>query len=207
MTAIIDYGVGNLFSLMQSLKYAEIDAKLTDDEKIIKNADAVILPGVGAFRDAIEKLEKKNEGSLKKTIIEEALKGKLILGICLGMQMLFDKSYENGEYNGLSLIKGSICPIKKDLKNKSLKVPHMGWNNLNIIKDDKIFKYINNMEYVYFVHSYYGKYCSESIIAESEYDVVIPAVVKKNNIYGIQFHPEKSADTGLNILKGFKDLI
>ncbi|PCG20425.1 imidazole glycerol phosphate synthase subunit HisH [Brachyspira sp. G79] len=207
MVAIIDYGVGNLFSLMSSLNYTDIDNKLTDDENIIKNADAIILPGVGAFRDAIDKLEKKNGGILKHTIMEEAKKGKLILGICLGMQMFFDKSYEYGEYNGLSLINGSICPIDKDLKNKDLKVPHMGWNNLNIKKDDKIFKYINNMEYVYFVHSYYGKYCDDSIIADSEYDVRIPAVVKNDNVYGIQFHPEKSGNTGLNILRGFKDLI
>ncbi|WP_300711388.1 imidazole glycerol phosphate synthase subunit HisH, partial [uncultured Brachyspira sp.] len=207
MTAIIDYEVGNLFSLISSLKYVGIDAILTDDEKIIKNADAIILPGVGAFRDALAKLEKKNDGILKNVIIEEAKKGKLILGICLGMQMLFDKSYEYGEYKGLELIKGSICPIYKDLKNKDLKVPHMGWNNLNIRKEDKIFKYIKNMEYVYFVHSYYGKNCDDSIIADSEYDIIIPAIVKKNNIYGIQFHPEKSGNTGLNILRGFKDLI
>ncbi|WP_297278348.1 imidazole glycerol phosphate synthase subunit HisH [uncultured Brachyspira sp.] len=207
MTAIIDYGVGNLFSLMSSLDYVGIDTKLTDDEKIIKNADAIILPGVGAFRDAITKLEKINNGILKNTIIEEAKKGKLILGICLGMQMFFDKSYEYGEYNGLGLIKGNICPIVKDLKNKDLKVPHMGWNNINIKKEDKIFKYINNMEYVYFVHSYYGKDCEESIIADSEYEINIPAVVKNDNVYGIQFHPEKSGSTGLNILKGFKDLI
>ena len=173
MTAIIDYGVGNLFSLMSSLDYVGIDTKLTDDEKIIKNADAIILPGVGAFRDAIAKLEKINNGILKNTIIEEAKKGKLILGICLGMQMFFDKSYEYGEYNGLGLIKGNICPIVKDLKNKDLKVPHMGWNNINIKKEDKIFKYINNMEYVYFVHSYYGKDCEESIIADSEYEINI----------------------------------
>ena len=207
MIAIIDYGVGNLFSLMSSLDYVGIENKLTDDENIIKNSEAIILPGVGAFRDAIDKLEKINEGILKHTIIEEAKKGKLILGICLGMQMFFDKSYEYGEYNGLGLIKGSICPIEKDLKNKELKIPHMGWNNLNIRKEDKLFKYINNMEYVYFVHSYYGKYCDESIIADSEYDVAIPAVVKSNNVYGIQFHPEKSGNTGLNILKGFKELI
>ena len=207
MTAIIDYGVGNLFSLMSSLDYVGIDTKLTDDEKIIKNADAIILPGVGAFRDAIAKLEKINNGILKNTIIEEAKKGKLILGICLGMQMFFDKSYEYGEYNGLGLIKGNICPIVKDLKNKDLKVPHMGWNNINIKKEDKIFKYINNMEYVYFVHSYYVKDCEESIIADSEYEINIPAVVKNDNVYGIQFHPEKSGSTGLNILKGFKDLI
>lgn len=207
MIAIIDYEVGNLFSLMSSLKYVGIDVKLTDDEKTIKEADALILPGVGAFRDALAKLEIKKEGTLKNTIIEESKKGKLILGICLGMQMLFDKSYEYGEHNGLGLIKGNICPIEKDLKNKDLKVPHMGWNNLNIKKEDKLFKYIKNMEYVYFVHSYYGKDCEESIIADSEYDVRIPAIVKNDNVYGIQFHPEKSGDTGLNILRGFKDLV
>ncbi len=118
MVAIIDYGVGNLFSLMCSLNYVGIENKLTDDENIIKKSDAIILPGVGAFRDAIEKLEKKNDGILKETLIEESKKGKIILGICLGMQMFFDKSYEYGEYEGLGLIKGEICPIEKDLKNK-----------------------------------------------------------------------------------------
>lgn len=207
MVSIIDYGVGNLFSLMSSLNYVGIENKLTDDTNIIKNSEAIILPGVGAFRDAIEKLKTKNGGILKETLIEESKKGKIILGICLGMQMFFDKSYEYGEYDGLGLIKGEICPIEKDLKNKELKVPHMGWNNLNIKKADKIFKYIDNYEFVYFVHSYYAKNCEESIIADSEYDIDIPAVVKKNNVYGIQFHPEKSGNTGLNILKGFKDLI
>lgn len=207
MTAIINYDVGNLFSLMSSLEYIGMDSKLTDDEKEIKNANAIILPGVGAFRDAILKLENKNDGILKHTIIEEAKKGKLILGICLGMQMFFEKSYEYGEYNGLSLISGIICPIDNDLKNKNLKVPHMGWNNINIKKDDKIFKYIKNMEYVYFVHSYYAKNCDDNIIAYSEYDINIPAVVKNDNVYGIQFHPEKSSNVGLNILRGFKDLI
>lgn len=207
MVSIIDYGVGNLFSLMSSLNYVGIENKLTDNENIIKKSDAVILPGVGAFRDAIEKLKKKNGGILKETLIEESRKGKIILGICLGMQMFFEKSFEHGEYKGLGFIKGEICPIKKDLKNKELKVPHMGWNNLNIKKEDKIFKYINNKEFVYFVHSYYAKNCDENIIADSEYDINIPAIVKKDNIYGIQFHPEKSGETGLNILKGFKDLI
>lgn len=138
------------------------------------------------------KIRKKNCGILKETLIEESKKGKIILGICLGMQMFFDKSFEYGEYKGLGLIEGEICPIEKDLKNKELKVPHMGWNNLNIKKEDKIFKYINNNEFVYFVHSYYAKNCSKSIIAGSEYDIEIPAVVKKIIFTEYNFIPKKA---------------
>ena len=204
MIAIIDYGVGNLFSLKSSLDFIGLDTKITNNEKEIREADAIILPGVGAFRDAIEKLGEKN---LKNIIIEEAQNGKILLGICLGMQLLFEKSYEYGEYTGLGLIKGEICSLKNDLKNKELKVPHMGWNNLSFNKDDKILKYIKEDEYVYYVHSYYAKNCDENILAHSEYEINIPGIVKNNNVYGIQFHPEKSGETGLNILRAFGELI
>ena len=204
MIAIIDYGVGNLFSLKSSLDFIGLDTKITNNEKEIREADAIILPGVGAFRDAIEKLGEKN---LKNIIIEEAQNGKILLGICLGMQLLFEKSYEYGEYTGLGLIKGEICSLKNDLKNKDLKVPHMGWNNLSFNKDDKILKYIKEDEYVYYVHSYYAKNCDENILAHSEYEINIPSIVKNKNVYGIQFHPEKSGETGLNILRAFGELI
>ncbi len=204
MIAIIDYGVGNLFSLKSSLDFIGLDTKITNNEKEIREADAIILPGVGAFRDAIEKLGEKN---LKNIITEEVQKGKILLGICLGMQLLFEKSYEYGEYIGLGLIKGEICSLKNDLKNKDLKVPHMGWNNLSFNKDDKILKYIKEDEYVYYVHSYYAKNCDENILAHSEYEINIPGIVKNNNVYGIQFHPEKSGETGLNILRAFGELI
>ena len=204
MIAIIDYGVGNLFSLKSSLDFIGLDTKITNNEKEIREADAIILPGVGAFRDAIEKLGEKN---LKNIIIEEAQNGKILLGICLGMQLLFEKSYEYGEYTGLGLIKGEICSLKNDLKNKDLKVPHMGWNNLSFNKDDKILKYIKEDEYVYYVHSYYAKNCDENILAHSEYEINIPGIVKNKNVYGIQFHPEKSGETGLNILRAFGELI
>ncbi len=204
MIAVIDYGVGNLFSLKSSLDYTGLENIFTSSESEIRKADALILPGVGAFRDAIDILNKTGLGSIVK---EEAENGKKILGICLGMQLLFDKSYEYGEYKGLGLINGNIVSMKDDLKNKKLKVPHMGWNSLEFLKNDKILKYINEGEYVYYVHSYYAENCNDSVIACSDYDIKIPGIVKNNNIYGIQFHPEKSGKTGLNILKAFGEMI
>ena len=204
MIAVIDYGVGNLFSLKSSLDYTGLQNVFTNNEEVIRNADALILPGVGAFRDAIDILNKTGLGTVVK---EEAAKGKKILGICLGMQLLFDRSFEYGEYNGLGLIKGDIVAMKDDIKNKKLKVPHMGWNSLEFLREDKILKYVNEGEYVYYVHSYYAKNCDESVIACSDYEIKIPGIVKSNNIYGIQFHPEKSGKTGLNILKAFGEMI
>ncbi len=204
MIAVIDYGVGNLFSLKSSLDYTGLENIFTNSEKEIRKADALILPGVGAFRDAIDILNKTGLGTIVK---EEAENGKKILGICLGMQLLFDKSYEYGEYEGLGLINGNIVSMKDNLKNKKLKVPHMGWNSLKFLKDDTILKYINEGEYVYYVHSYYAENCNDSVIACSDYDIKIPGIVKNNNIYGIQFHPEKSGKTGLNILKAFGEMI
>ena len=204
MIAVIDYGVGNLFSLKSSLDYTGLENIFTNSESEIRKADALILPGVGAFRDAIDILNKTGLGTIVK---EEAENGKKILGICLGMQLLFDKSYEYGEYKGLGLINGNIISMKDNLKNKKLKVPHMGWNSLEFLKEDKILKYINVGEYVYYVHSYYAENCNDSVIACSDYDIKIPGIVKNNNIYGIQFHPEKSGKTGLNILKAFGEMI
>ena len=208
MIAVIDYGVGNLFSLLSSLNYVELDTKLTNDIDEIKNAKGIILPGVGAFRDAIGNLEKYG---LKEILINEAKKGKPFLGICLGMQMLFEKSYEYGEYEGLGLINGTVEEIKKYIsKNSDLKIPHMGWNSLAIndgFKDDKILKDVDNNEYVYYVHSYFAKTDTKNIVAYSEYGTKIPGIVKNENVYGMQFHPEKSGDTGLKLLKNWGELI
>ena len=208
MIAVIDYGVGNLFSLLSSLNYVGLDTKLTNNIEEIKNAKGIILPGVGAFRDAIGNLEKYG---LKEILINEAKKGKPFLGICLGMQMLFEKSYEYGEYEGLGLINGTVEEIKKYIsKNSDLKIPHMGWNSLAIndgFKDDKILKNVDNNEYVYYVHSYFAKTDMKNIVAYSEYGTKIPGIVKNENVYGMQFHPEKSGDTGLKLLKNWGELI
>lgn len=208
MIAVIDYGVRNLFSLLSSLNYVGLDTKLTNDIEEIKNAKGIILPGVGAFRDAIGNLEKYG---LKETLISEAKKGKTFLGICLGMQMLFEKSYEYGEYEGLGLINGTVEEIKKYIpENSDLKIPHMGWNSLAIndgFKDDKILKNVDNNEYVYYVHSYFAKTDMKNIVAYSEYGTKIPGIVKNENVYGMQFHPEKSGDTGLKLLKNWGELI
>ena len=208
MIAVIDYGVGNLFSLLSSLKYVGLNTKLTNDIEEIKNANGIILPGVGAFRDAIGNLEKYG---LKETLINEAKNGKPFLGICLGMQMLFEKSYEYGEYEGLGLINGTVEEIKKYIpENSDLKIPHMGWNSLIInerFKDDKILKDVDNNEYVYYVHSYFAKTDMKNIVTYSEYGTKIPGIVKNENVYGMQFHPEKSGDTGLKLLKNWGELI
>ena len=157
MIAIIDYGVGNLFSLKSSLKQLGLEAVVTADVDTIRKADRLILPGVGAFADAMAKLEATG---LVPVIKEEADK-KPLLGICLGMQLLFEKSYEYGEHTGLGFVKGEVCPLEPDLLDRSLKVPQIGWNALNIVKDDPLFQYIREGEYVYYVHSYYGKNCTE----------------------------------------------
>ncbi len=210
MIAVIDYGVGNLFSLLSSLNYVGLDTKLTNNIEEIKKAEGIILPGVGAFRDAVTNLEKY---ALKDLLINEAKSGKPFLGICLGMQMLFDRSYEYGEYEGLGLISGTIEEIKKFLPaDSTLKIPHMGWNKLKIndkFKNDRILENINvdSEEYVYYVHSYFARTDMENIIAYSEYGTNISGIVKNGNVYGMQFHPEKSGDTGLKLLKNWGELI
>lgn len=203
MIAIVDYGCGNLYSLQCSLNFLNLESKITSDPEDIKSADKIILPGVGAFGDAVELLEKSG---LDKVVKNEAAKGKYILGICLGMQLLFDKSFEYGEHKGLGLIKGEVCPLSDDIKS-DLKIPHMGWNLLNI-KDlsDPIFKYTKQGDYVYYVHSFYAKNCDEALLATSDYEVSVAGLVKNKNVYGAQFHPEKSGDVGLNLLKAFAEL-
>lgn len=200
MLCIVDYGVGNLFSLKSSFDAIGVSAKVTSDAEELKKADRIILPGVGAFEDAAKKL--KNSG-LQETVIEEAKNGKPILGICLGMQLLFDKSFEYGEHDGLGLIKGSVRPIA-DVIPSDLKIPHIGWNALEF-KGEKspLFKYINEGDFVYFVHSFYAADCDSNTIAVSEYGAPLTAAVADGNVFGCQFHPEKSGTVGLNILRAF----
>ena len=200
MIAIVDYGVGNLFSLSRSLAYVGADVCVTGDREKIKSADKILLPGVGAFGDAIKKLK---DAQLDEVLVSEVKKGKPMLGICLGMQLLFDKSFEYGEHAGLGLIKGEIRPIA-DKIGKTLKVPHIGWNSLEFTdKKSEIFKYISDGDFVYFVHSYYAANCEESVIAKAEYGAKLTAAVQCGNVYGCQFHPEKSGKTGLAILRAF----
>lgn len=199
MIAIIDYGVGNLFSLASSLKAIGYEAVVTGDAETVKKADKLILPGVGAFGDAIKKLR---NSSLDRVLVEEANKGKPLLGICLGMQMLFEKSFEYGEHTGLGLIKGEVIPMEGTLPKK-LKIPHIGWNALNFKKTSPLFKYINNGDCVYFVHSYYAADCEQTLLATAEYGKELTAAVADKNVFGCQFHPEKSGSVGLNILRAF----
>lgn len=201
MIAVVDYGVGNLFSLMSSLRFLGLDSVVTNKKEDLLAADKIILPGVGAFGDAMAKLE---EVDLKDTIIELA-KIKPLLGICLGMQLLFDKSLEFGEHEGLKLIPGLVMPLSEDI-DPNLKIPHMGWNKLEIVRNDPIFKYFNDGEWVYYVHSFYAKNCSDSILGISEYDVRVTGIVRSGQVYGMQFHPEKSGDAGLRLLKAFSEL-
>ena len=202
MIAIIDYGVGNLFSLASSLKSLGLETKVTRDAAAIRAADHIILPGVGAFADAMAKLEATG----LVPVIKQEVEHKPLLGICLGMQLLFEKSYEYGEHAGLGFIQGEVCPLEPDLTDKGLKVPQIGWNALHIVKDDPLFQYIREGEYVYYVHSYYGKNCTESTLATSEYSIPVTGAVRAGKVYGTQFHPEKSGDTGLRILKAFAEL-
>ena len=199
MTAIIDYGVGNLFSLRSSFAAIGEDAVVTADPEEIRSADRVILPGVGAFEDAARKLR---ESGLDEVVRSEAAKGKPLLGICLGMQMLFERSYEYGEHPGLGLLKGVIRPMAGRIP-EDLKIPQMGWNALNIKKASPLLKYTREGDYVYFVHSFSAVECEESLLATVEYGEEITACVGKDNVFGCQFHPEKSSNTGLRILRAF----
>jgi glutamine amidotransferase len=203
MVAIIDYGVGNLFSLKSSFASIGVEAVVTANPEVLRAADRLILPGVGAFGDAAAKLR---ESGLDKVLLEEVEKGKPLMGICLGMQMLLDKSFEYGEHKGLGLIPGEIRPIS-DVIPKDLPIPQIGWNALRI-KGEKhpIFKYIEDGDCVYFVHSYYGANCDESVIADTEYGAYLTAAVAKGNVCGCQFHPEKSGKVGLAILKAFCEM-
>lgn len=203
MIAIIDYGVGNLFSLKCSFQSIGADICVTSDPAVIASADRIILPGVGAFEDAARKLR---ESGLDKVIKKECANGKPLLGICLGMQLLFERSFEYGEHEGLGLIKGSIRPIS-DVIDADLKIPHIGWNALHFgDSKDELFKYLNEGDFVYFVHSYYGADCEESVIATTEYSAELTAAVRNKNVCGVQFHPEKSERVGLSILKAFCEI-
>lgn len=202
MIRIIDYGVGNLFSLRSSLKAIGIDADYTGDPAEIRKADKLILPGVGAFRDAREALRSTG---LDRVVQEEAGKGKPLMGICLGMQMLFNRSYEYGEYEGLGLIPGEIVPMEGRIP-KDLPIPHIGWNELMLKQPSPLMKNTANGDYVYFVHSYYAETPAEYVIATTDYGVEMTAAVQKDNVYGCQFHPEKSSEVGLSILKAFCEL-
>ncbi|MBR2499213.1 MAG: imidazole glycerol phosphate synthase subunit HisH [Clostridia bacterium] len=202
MVAIVDYGVGNLFSLVSSFKAIGVDAVATGDKEVIESADKIILPGVGAFGDAAEKLF---SSGLADVVISQAKSGKPLLGICLGMQLLFDKSFEYGAHKGLSLIKGEIRPIAEVIP-KDYKIPHIGWNALKFTKQNELFKYLKDGDFVYFVHSFYGANCNDSVIATAEYGADLTAAVADKNVYGCQFHPEKSGEIGLKILKAFCEL-
>lgn len=202
MIAIVDYGVGNLFSLVSSFRAIGVEAKLTSDRREIEQADKILLPGVGAFEDASKKLF---ASGLAEVVAAEAKKGKPILGICLGMQLLFEKSYEYGEYAGLGLIKGEIRPIA-DVVPKGYKIPHIGWNKLDFTKKNELFRYLVGGNYVYFVHSYYAANCEDNVIATTEYGGILTAAVANKNVYGCQFHPEKSGEVGLKILKAFAEI-
>lgn len=202
MIRIINYGVGNLFSLRSSLRAIGIDADYTGNPAEIRKADKLILPGVGAFRDAREALRSTG---LDRVVQEEAGKGKPLMGICLGMQMLFNRSYEYGEYEGLGLIPGEIVPMEGRIP-KDLPIPHIGWNELMLKQPSPLMKNTANGDYVYFVHSYYAETPAEYVIATTDYGVEMTAAVQKDNVYGCQFHPEKSSEVGLSILKAFCEL-
>lgn len=206
MIAVIDYGVGNLFSLTASLKYLGAETVVTNRSEDIEKADRIILPGVGAFEDAATKLRATG---LVDTIMKETAAGKPLLGICLGMQLLFEESHEYGVHKGLGLIKGTVASIDEDLKEQGitdLKVPHIGWNALDFKADEPLFKYIKQGDCVYYVHSFYGRDCEESTIATSMYGIKITGAVRNGSVYGTQFHPEKSGDVGLNILRAFMEV-
>ncbi len=202
MIAIIDYGVGNLFSLCSSFQYIGKPVTVTGQPSEIEQADHILLPGVGAFEDAAQKLR---QSGLDQVLLDQANRGKPIMGICLGMQMLFDKSYEYGCHQGLGLIAGNVVPMQGRLPQE-LKIPHIGWNQLHFSAErHPIFRYLGENEWLYFVHSYFGADCADSVIATTEYGVEMTAAVAKGNVCGCQFHPEKSGEAGLNILRGFCD--
>ena len=202
MVAIIDYGVGNLFSLQSSFAAIGEQAVVSGDKAVIESADKIILPGVGAFEDAARKL---CESGLDAVICALAAQGKPLMGICLGMQLLFEKSYEFGEFEGLGLIHGNVKPIA-DVIPADLKIPHIGWNALNFEKPSPIFSNIQEGDYVYFVHSFYAADCEENLIASTNYGARLTAAVQRENVFGCQFHPEISGEVGLKILKAFCEI-
>ena len=202
MIAIVDYGVGNLFSLRSSFAMIGVEAEVTGDADRLRAADRIVLPGVGAFADAAAKLR---AAGLDRVLTEEAAKGKILLGICLGMQMLFDVSHEFGVHPGLGLIGGEVVPMAGRIPPE-LKIPHIGWNALHFKKEHPLFRYIREGDAVYFVHSYFADNCREHVLATAEYGAELTAAVGKNNVLGCQFHPEKSGEVGLNILRAFCEM-
>ena len=202
MIAIVDYGVGNLFSLIQSFHAIGQEVTVSADPEVLRQADKLLLPGVGAFGDAAQKLR---HTGLDQVVIEQAKAGKPLLGICLGMQLLFEEGHEYGCHPGLGLIRGKVVPMAGVIP-EALKIPHMGWNGLNFKKESPLFSYIREGDCVYFVHSYYGTDCDDAVIATAEYGVPLTAAVQKGNIFGCQFHPEKSGTVGLNILRAFAEM-
>lgn len=205
MIAIVDYGVGNLFSLASSVKSLGAEVRVTNKAEDLRQATHILLPGVGAFADAAAKLTATG----LVPVLREETRHTPLLGICLGMQLLFEKSYEYGEHEGLGLVPGQVCPLADDLQDPTLKVPHIGWNALDITpgrETDPLFKYMKNGEYVYYVHSYYAKNCAANTLATSEYSIPVTGAVRSGLVYGTQFHPEKSGDTGLRLLRAFAEL-
>lgn len=202
MIAIIDYGVGNLFSVQSSFAAIGAEAVVTADPEVIRRADRILLPGVGAFADAAKKLR---ESGMADLVRELAATGKPIMGICLGMQLLFEKSYEYGEHEGLGLLEGSVRPIA-DVIPEELKIPHIGWNALHLTRSHPLLKYVSEGDCVYFVHSYYAAECDSEVIATAEYGAPLTAAVARGNVCGCQFHPEKSGNVGLSILKAFCEM-
>lgn len=202
MVAIVDYGVGNLFSLQSSFAAIGAEVAVTAQKEVLEAADCIVLPGVGAFEDAAKKLR---SSGLDQTLKELAAKGKPLMGICLGMQLLFERSYEYGCHEGLGLLKGSVRPIG-DVIPTDYKIPHIGWNGLILKQRSPLLKYIHKGECVYFVHSYYAADCAPAVIATAEYGAELTAAVAEGNVMGCQFHPEKSGDVGLKILKAFVEM-
>ena len=202
MIAIVDYGVGNLFSLRSSFAMIGAEAEVTGDPDRLRSVDRIVLPGVGAFADAADKFR---AAGLDRVLREEAAKGKYLLGICLGMQMLFDRSHEFGTHTGLGLIGGEVLPMVGRIP-RSLKIPHIGWNGLILKKEHPLFRHVREGDAVYFVHSYYADNCEEHVLATAEYGLELTAAVGRDNVLGCQFHPEKSGEVGLNILRAFCEM-
>lgn len=200
MIGIIDYGVGNLFSLQASCKAIDQDVFVSGDGAELQKADRLILPGVGAFPDAVKKL---NDTGMADFVREEAAKGTPLLGICLGMQLLFEESLEYGRHPGLGLLKGQVVPMEGRLP-EGLKIPHMGWNALNVT-GGRLLEGLGG-QYVYFVHSFFGENCADSLSAWTDYGIPITAAVEQGNLFGCQFHPEKSGSVGLSILRRFAEI-
>lgn len=202
MVAIVDYGVGNLYSLEQSFRAIDAQVVVTSDPDVLQKSERILLPGVGAFGDAAAKLR---SSGMAEAVLEQAAMGKPLMGICLGMQLLFDRGLEYGDHPGLGLIHGEVRSIAEVIPD-GLKIPHMGWNALDFTRESKLFSRIKNGDYVYFVHSFYAADCADATIATAEYGAPLTAAVERENVFGCQFHPEKSGAVGLEILRAFCEM-